>query len=74
MAREVTLIDGTVVDSNSPLWAAECLQRNKHLRKLRLLHESRNREGYAAHLDEIERTEGLEARKRVVARYKEVHK
>jgi hypothetical protein len=61
----VTLIDGTVVDDHSPLWLAECQQRQRHIESMRV----RDRVARGEYLAGVERAEGLEAARRVAQAY-----
>ena len=62
MSNTVTLIDGRQVDSASPEWRAECLQRQRHVDTLKRLLLRQDRADY---LEAVERTEGAEAARRL---------
>lgn len=62
MSNTVTLTDGRQVDSASPEWRAECLQRQRHVDTLMRLLLRQDRADYLA---AVERTEGAEAARRL---------
>lgn len=55
MTRAVTLINGREVLTDSPDWAAECLERRKHVQNL-LAMSAGNRERYLASLAQAQGT------------------
>lgn len=64
----VTLIDGREVDSASPEWREECLQRYRHVCTLMRLPTRQERADY---LDAVRRAEGDEAARRLKAAFLE---
>lgn len=64
----VTLINGRQVDSASPEWRAECLQRQRHIDTLMSLALRHDRAQYLA---DVEKAEGPEAARRLRERFAE---
>jgi beta-phosphoglucomutase-like phosphatase (HAD superfamily) len=62
---DVTLIDGTVVDSASEAWRSECLQRHRHVQTMLRL-QLQGRRDYVA---TVGKQEGAEARRRLEAEF-----
>ena len=61
----VTLLDGTVTDTWSPEWRAECLARDKHVQAVLGMLGKANRARRDAFYASIGRLEGAEQEKRV---------
>lgn len=62
-----TLIDGRVVSGTSPEWAAECLQRHRHVQSMRAL----DLPGRRRYLEDVAKAEGQEASRRLAEAYRE---
>jgi hypothetical protein len=66
MARTVILIDGREVDSASPEWREECLQRQRHVDTLLRLNSRQER---AQYLEAVRQAEGEEAARRLKVKF-----
>ncbi|WP_062196487.1 DUF7696 family protein [Caldimonas taiwanensis] len=66
MARTVILIDGREVDSASPEWREECLQRHRHVDTLLRLCTRQER---AQYLEAVRQAEGEEAARRLKLKF-----